>query len=307
MSKRNKKNRNDDFDDEDDVNVKATSVSNKDNKSKGKKGKNKKNVSDDEEDFDVKVEVNADVKISDDNVKKQVSQVKEAKSKLKKGKSKKDQWSDNEEEDKVLLKLDEVSSDELQPTLIKKNQKKCKFLWKCISDCSNDLLILAKTKKKKQQGEEIEDSDVDAASDTETKTKSPEVNNVEANVADLAEEVNNLQVDDVKPDAKKMTHKEKKKLKKLQEYERQMETLLKKGGQGHSELETNFTVSQTHKSAAQMAALENAIDIKIENFSISAKGNELFVNANLLIANGRHYGLVGPNGSVLLFKYTHDD
>lgn len=45
-----------------------------------------------------------------------------------------------------------------------------------------------------------------------------------------------------------------------------------------------------------MAALENAIDIKVENFTISAKGNELFVNANLLIANGRRYGLVGPNG-----------
>lgn len=45
-----------------------------------------------------------------------------------------------------------------------------------------------------------------------------------------------------------------------------------------------------------MAALENAVDIKVENFSISAKGKDLFLNANLLIANGRRYGLVGPNG-----------
>lgn len=95
---------------------------------------------------------------------------------------------------------------------------------------------------------------------------------------------------------KKLTHKEKKKMKKQQEYEKQMETMLKKGGQGHSELDSNFTVSQAQKSAGQIAALENAVDIKIENFSISAKGNELFVNANLLIAQGRHYGLVGPNG-----------
>lgn len=101
-------------------------------------------------------------------------------------------------------------------------------------------------------------------------------------------------------DTKKLTHKEKKKLKKQMEYDKQMETLLKKGGQGHSELESNFTVSQTQKSAGQMAALENAVDIKVENFSISAKGNDLFVNANLLIANGRHYGLVGPNGLVLI-------
>lgn len=45
-----------------------------------------------------------------------------------------------------------------------------------------------------------------------------------------------------------------------------------------------------------MAALENAVDIKVENFSIAAKGKDLFLNANLLIASGRRYGLVGPNG-----------
>jgi len=55
-------------------------------------------------------------------------------------------------------------------------------------------------------------------------------------------------------------------------------------------------MSQAQKSAGQKAQLENAVDIKIENFTISAKGNDLFVNANLLIANGRRYGLVGPNG-----------
>ncbi|XP_047001818.1 ATP-binding cassette sub-family F member 1 [Schistocerca americana] len=95
---------------------------------------------------------------------------------------------------------------------------------------------------------------------------------------------------------KKLTHKEKKKLKKQMEYEQQMETLTKKGGQGHSELGENFTMSQVQKSAGQLQALENAVDIKVENFSISAKGKDLFVNASLLIANGRRYGLVGPNG-----------
>ncbi|RZF40025.1 hypothetical protein LSTR_LSTR002428 [Laodelphax striatellus] len=95
---------------------------------------------------------------------------------------------------------------------------------------------------------------------------------------------------------KKLTHKEKKKLKKEMEYQKQMETITKKGGQGHSDLGENFTVSQTQKSVGQLQALENAVDIKVENFSISAKGNDLFVNANLLIAHGRRYGLVGPNG-----------
>lgn len=51
------------------------------------------------------------------------------------------------------------------------------------------------------------------------------------------------------PAEKKMSHKEKKKLKKQQEYEKQVEMLTKKGGQGHSDLEANFTVSQAQKTA----------------------------------------------------------
>lgn len=102
-------------------------------------------------------------------------------------------------------------------------------------------------------------------------------------------------VDISKPE-KRVTNKELKKLKKKEDYERQMEEMLKKGGQGASELDSNFTMSQAHKTGGQKAALEFAVDIKVENFTISAKGNDLFVNANLLIANGRRYGLVGPNG-----------
>uniref|UniRef100_A0A1B0AC44 ATP-binding cassette sub-family F member 1 n=1 Tax=Glossina pallidipes TaxID=7398 RepID=A0A1B0AC44_GLOPL len=104
------------------------------------------------------------------------------------------------------------------------------------------------------------------------------------------------ETEDDKLKEKKLTHKEKKKQKKQQEYEKQMEMLTKKGGSGHSELDSNFTMSQVQKSAGQKAQLEHAVDIKIENFTISAKGNDLFVNANLLIAHGRRYGLVGPNG-----------
>nr|CAD7414012.1 unnamed protein product [Timema cristinae] len=109
------------------------------------------------------------------------------------------------------------------------------------------------------------------------------------------EEDEDIAADDAAP-LKKLTHKEKKKLKKQQDYEKQVETLTKKGGQGHSELGENFSVSQMQKTQGQLLALENAVDIKVENFSISAKGNDLFVNASLLIAHGRRYGLVGPNG-----------
>ncbi|XP_015522322.1 ATP-binding cassette sub-family F member 1 [Neodiprion lecontei] len=94
----------------------------------------------------------------------------------------------------------------------------------------------------------------------------------------------------------KLTHKEKKKLKKQQEYEATVELMTKKGGQGHSELESNFTVSQSINQSRGQQQLDNAVDIKVENFSIAAKGKDLFTNASLLIAQGRRYGLVGPNG-----------
>lgn len=69
--------------------------------------------------------------------------------------------------------------------------------------------------------------------------------------------VSSLQVDELpdteksEPSEKKLSHKEKKKLKKQQEYEKQVEMLTKKGGQGHSDLDANFTVSQAQKSAGK--------------------------------------------------------
>uniref|UniRef100_A0A182MNW2 ATP-binding cassette sub-family F member 1 n=1 Tax=Anopheles culicifacies TaxID=139723 RepID=A0A182MNW2_9DIPT len=126
----------------------------------------------------------------------------------------------------------------------------------------------------------------------------------DAEVNEMADKVaDELKLDDGDDDEdgtgekeKKLTHKEKKKLKKQQEFEKQQEAMLRKGGQGHSDLDSNFTMSQALKTGNQSKHMEHAVDIKIENFTISAKGNDLFVNANLLIANGRHYGLVGPNG-----------
>ncbi|XP_055628578.1 ATP-binding cassette sub-family F member 1 [Toxorhynchites rutilus septentrionalis] len=111
---------------------------------------------------------------------------------------------------------------------------------------------------------------------------------------ELADKVKELAVGE--PQEKKLTHKEKKKLKKQEEFQKQVEAMTRKGGQGHSDLDSNFTMSQAQKSGNQSKHMDHAVDIKIENFTISAKGNDLFVNANLLIANGRRYGLVGPNG-----------
>ncbi|CAH6790167.1 Abcf1 [Phodopus roborovskii] len=87
-----------------------------------------------------------------------------------------------------------------------------------------------------------------------------------------------------------LSKKEKKKLKKQMDYERQMESLKAANAE-----ENDFSVSQAELSSRQ-AMLENASDIKLEKFSISAHGKELFVNADLYIVAGRRYGLVGPNG-----------
>ncbi|KAI3358380.1 hypothetical protein L3Q82_014696 [Scortum barcoo] len=87
-----------------------------------------------------------------------------------------------------------------------------------------------------------------------------------------------------------LSKKEKKKKKKLMEYERQVASV-----RAQNALEGDFSISQAEMSSRQ-AMLENASDIKLERFSISAHGKELFVNADLLIVAGRRYGLVGPNG-----------
>ncbi|KAK5603831.1 ATP-binding cassette sub- F member 1 [Crenichthys baileyi] len=87
-----------------------------------------------------------------------------------------------------------------------------------------------------------------------------------------------------------LSKKEKKKKKKQMEYERQVASV-----RAQNALEGDFSVSQAEMSSRQ-AMLENASDIKLEKFSISAHGKELFVNADLMIVAGRRYGLVGPNG-----------
>ena len=56
-----------------------------------------------------------------------------------------------------------------------------------------------------------------------------------------------------------------------------------------------FSVSQRDTKMHE-ALFENAQDIKIDNFSLSARGKDLFINASLHITAGRKYGLVGPNG-----------
>ncbi|XP_071948548.1 ATP-binding cassette sub-family F member 1-like isoform X2 [Antedon mediterranea] len=89
-----------------------------------------------------------------------------------------------------------------------------------------------------------------------------------------------------KGEKKKKTRKEERRERQKAQLNQQLEEMT---------LTSNFSVSQ-RETTAKGAMLENATDIKVSNFSISARGKELFVNANLTIAAGRRYGLVGPNG-----------
>jgi ATP-binding cassette, subfamily F, member 1 len=95
-------------------------------------------------------------------------------------------------------------------------------------------------------------------------------------------------------DGKKLSNKERKKLLKDREkevreaeYEVAATKASKEGAQ--------FACSQTAVSD-QDQQWQNALDITIPNFSISAAGKILFKDAALGIAHGRRYGLVGPNG-----------
>ncbi|XP_067941052.1 ATP-binding cassette sub-family F member 1-like [Watersipora subatra] len=85
----------------------------------------------------------------------------------------------------------------------------------------------------------------------------------------------------------KLTHKELKKMKKQKLFEEQLDAL---------KAEDQFILLQANKSSKSSNLLNNAFDIKVENYSISARGKDLFVNASLTIANQRRYGLVGLNG-----------
>lgn len=62
-----------------------------------------------------------------------------------------------------------------------------------------------------------------------------------------------------------------------------------------------FSVTIGAKTAAlegeETAAEASMKDIKIENFSVSARGKELLKNTSITVVHGRRYGLVGPNGT----------
>ncbi|XP_046844232.1 ATP-binding cassette sub-family F member 1-like [Xenia sp. Carnegie-2017] len=99
----------------------------------------------------------------------------------------------------------------------------------------------------------------------------------------LGEENENLN-DMADLDVTQLSRKELKRLKKKEKFLQETKAME----------ESQFSVSQ--REPTSKGNVENSTDIKIEKFSISARGKDLFVNANLQISAGRRYGLVGPNG-----------
>uniref|UniRef100_A0A0K0FKC1 ATP-binding cassette sub-family F member 1 n=1 Tax=Strongyloides venezuelensis TaxID=75913 RepID=A0A0K0FKC1_STRVS len=124
---------------------------------------------------------------------------------------------------------------------------------------------------------------------------------------DITKEMNNL---DINKEEKKLSKKELKKLAKKAEYDKEIKAMggvydpdkkeifeNEVGGIGSSlNVGDQFTVSQQTKTQVQEAQDETSKDIKVTNFDITAAGKLLFNKAELIIAHGRRYGLVGPNG-----------
>lgn len=183
---------------------------------------------------------------------------------------------EDEEEEKVVRKDVEKGKKKEQP----------KKKGKAVSEEEEDTAEKA-SKSKKAEGRQAKKGKAPEPSDEEDDEESDGGDMMMSAEDVIAEQSQQQQDDD--PYAN-LSKKEKKKKKKQLEYERQVASV-----RAQNALEGDFSISQAELSSRQ-AMLENASDIKLERFSISAHGKELFVNADLLIVAGRRYGLVGPNG-----------
>ncbi|KAH9278942.1 ATP-binding cassette sub-family F member 1 [Echinococcus granulosus] len=124
----------------------------------------------------------------------------------------------------------------------------------------------------------------------ESETKGEEEANVESLKTEVSEQTLEAVVDSTKK--QKLSKKEMKKQKKREDFAKLVE-IAKENVLANAGTLDNFSVSQ---AAGKTVLNENQLDIKVETFSLSAKGKDLFVNASLQITHGRRYGLCGPNG-----------
>lgn len=259
---------------------------------KKNKGKKKDDEWDDEE-AEKAIEEKMKSLATDDTDEKQEKK----KSKKNKGKKKDDDW-DDEEEEKALEKMKSPATDDSEDKQEKKKSKKkdkkskIQELAEMLDEDGDDALAVpepepeTKSKKKRGKGDKDKQSKArDPSPEEEEKEEEEEIDRDMVGQMDEEEADTKEDDDKVKP---KLSKKELKKLKKRMEYEKALDEL-------GPDSTHQFSVSQAEKSS-KAAVLENQQDIKVENFSISAMGKDLFVNASLYITAGRRYGLVGPNG-----------
>ncbi|XP_072226920.1 ATP-binding cassette sub-family F member 1 isoform X2 [Leuresthes tenuis] len=255
---------------------------------KGKKDKNEKKSFFEELATGNKAEIEVAVKET------QGKQPQKKKKERRKGKG--GQADENDEENVMLTlkKLSVQASDEEDGTVItlsKGNKKKGGNIFAALSQDQSD-------EEEEEEEEDLNDKDKAAkkrgqpageshSMDDDEKEEDADEGDMMMSAEDVIAEQAKQEEDD--PYAN-LSKKEKKKKKKMMEYERQVASV-----RAQNALEGDFSISQAEMSSRQ-AMLENASDIKLERFSISAHGKELFVNADLLIVAGRRYGLVGPNG-----------
>lgn len=217
--------------------------------------------------------------------------------KKQKGKKKDDDWNDEEVEKKLEEKLKNLSTDEKDEEMVeektkgkgKKKEKKSKIkkLAEFLAEEEDEDETEAKEQEEPAAAQKV-------AKPVRELTPEPEDEGVEELDRDLmgvngdAEEKEDGAGDTEETVKPKLSKKELKKLKKQMEYQKALEDL------GPNSIH-QFSVSQAEKSS-KSTVLDNQQDIKVENFSISARGKDLFINASLYITAGRKYGLVGPNG-----------
>ncbi|XP_051526425.1 ATP-binding cassette sub-family F member 1-like isoform X2 [Myxocyprinus asiaticus] len=218
----------------------------------------------------------------------------------KKGSKEVEKVTKGKKKDKAKPKITkEASEDEQDERMEKKDENEKKEVKKCIGNGAakaskeEDEMDEKEQEKSQKKGKKEPPKKAKPArpppSDDEEEEEKSDDNDTMMCAEDAltAEQANEKQEED--PFAN-LSKKEKKKKKKMMEYERQVASV-----RAQNAIEGDFSVSQAEMSSRQ-AMLENASDIKLERFSISAHGKELFINADLLIVAGRRYGLVGPNG-----------
>lgn len=218
-----------------------------------------------------------------------------------KGKKKSDDWNDEEEDQKLEEKMKELTTgDETPQEKGKKKKPKVNKLQKLAE------MLAQEEEENPSSDDQIQEEDAannKPQKDNKKSQKNTKAADAAAEIDDeddvngedepekeyyISDEEDSTQKEDMMENKPKLSRKEQKKLEKQMKYQKQLESMDVEGlGQ--------FSISQAEKSS-KSAVLENQQDIKVENFSIAARGKDLFINANLYITASRRYGLVGPNG-----------